>query len=104
MGIQWNTEEIFTDGDVYFERLLKDIDEAQHYITVEMYIFNNDILGKKISAHLIAAHQRGVRVQIIVEAWGAMPSSKSSTVSLKRRESWSRCTIHFPSTIPTTAT
>lgn len=67
----WETEEIFYDGDTYFERLLKDIDEAQSYITIEMYIFNDDILGKKIVAHLIAAQARGVKVQVIVDGIGS---------------------------------
>lgn len=67
----WKTEEIFFDGDEYFDRLIKDIDQAQHYITVEIYIFNDDMLGRKIVAHLINAHQRGVKVQIIVDGVGS---------------------------------
>lgn len=71
MSYFWKTEEIFFDGDEYFDRLIKDLDEAQHFISVEIYIFNEDILGKKIAAHLIAAHQRGVKVQIIVDGVGS---------------------------------
>lgn len=67
----WKTEDIFYDGDEYFDSLIKDIDQAQHYITVEIYIFNDDLLGKKITAHLINAHQRGVKVQIIVDGIGS---------------------------------
>lgn len=67
----WNSEEVFFDGDEYFDRLIKDIDQAQHYITVEMYIFNDDMLGRKLVAHLINAHQRGVKVQIIVDGVGS---------------------------------
>lgn len=67
----WDSEEIFLDGDAYFERLLLDIDSAQNYITVEMYMFNDDILGRKVAAQLIAAHQRGVKVQIIVDGIGS---------------------------------
>ena len=67
----WNTEEIFFDGDEYFDRLIKDIDQAQFYITVEIYIFNDDMLGKKVVNHLLNAHQRGVKVQIIVDGVGS---------------------------------
>jgi cardiolipin synthase len=67
----WDTEEIFFDGDEYFNHLIKDIDRAQHYITVEMYIFNNDLLGKKITHHLINARLRGVKIQIIVDGVGS---------------------------------
>jgi cardiolipin synthase A/B len=67
----WKTEDIFYDGDDYFDRLIKDIDHAQHYITVEIYIFNDDAIGKKITAHLLNAHQRGVKIQIIVDGIGS---------------------------------
>lgn len=71
MSKSWETEEIFFDGDDYFDRLISDIDQAQHYISVEMYIFNDDMLGRKVAAHLISAHQRGVKVQIIVDGVGS---------------------------------
>lgn len=67
----WETEEIFFDGDEYFNRMLADIDLAKQYITVEVYIFNDDILGKKITAHLIKAQERGVKIQIIVDGVGS---------------------------------
>lgn len=67
----WKSEQIFLDGDEYFDQLVKDIDLAQHFISVEMYIFNDDLLGKKITNHLISAHQRGVKVQIVVDGIGS---------------------------------
>jgi cardiolipin synthase len=67
----WNSEEIFLDGDSYFERLISDIDNARTYITIEMYMFNDDIFGKKICEHLSRANQRGVKVEIIVDGIGS---------------------------------
>jgi cardiolipin synthase len=67
----WDSEEVFFDGDQYFDRLIQDINEAKEYITIEMYMFNDDLLGKKITAALIMAHQRGVKVQIIVDGVGS---------------------------------
>lgn len=67
----WKTEQIFFDGDEYFDQLVKDIDLAQHFISVEMYIFNDDLLGKKIANHLVSAYQRGVKVQIVVDGIGS---------------------------------
>lgn len=67
----WKSEDIFYDGDEYFDHLIKDIDRAQHYITVEIYIFNDDLLGKKLTSHLLNAHQRGVKIQIIVDGIGS---------------------------------
>jgi cardiolipin synthase len=71
MPLFWYTERIYYDGDDYFESILNDIDNAINYITVEMYIFNDDLVGKKFSSHLTAAHQRGVKVQIIVDGIGS---------------------------------
>ena len=68
----WDTEEIFFEGDDYFNRLIEDIDRAQQYITVEMYIFNDDELGHLISEKLIAASKRGIKVQIIVDGIGSI--------------------------------
>lgn len=67
----WDSEEVFLDGDHYFDRLLKDIDEALQYITVEMYIFNDDALGRLMAEHLVSAHKRGVKVQLIVDGVGS---------------------------------
>jgi cardiolipin synthase len=67
----WQSEEVFFDGDEYFDRLIKDIDLAQTYISIEMYIFNDDLLGKKITSHLLNASQRGVKIQIVVDGIGS---------------------------------
>lgn len=67
----WNSEEVFFDGDQFFERMISDIDSAQNYITVEVYIFNNDSLGRRVADRLIEAHKRGVRVQVIVDGVGS---------------------------------
>lgn len=67
----WNSEEVFFDGDEYFDRVINDIDNAQEYITIEIYIFNDDIIGKKIASHLINAHLRGVKIQVIVDGIGS---------------------------------
>ncbi len=71
MGIFWDTEKVFIDGDEYFDHLIADIDQAKSLITVEIYIFNNDHLGLKIAEHLIEAQKRGVKVEIIVDGIGS---------------------------------
>lgn len=67
----WNSEQVFLNGDSYFDSLLKDIDEARSYITIEMYMFSDDKLGNLLSDHLIKAFERGVKVQIIVDGIGS---------------------------------
>ena len=70
MANYWNSEEIFLDGDQYFDHLIRDIDLAKEYITVEIYIFSFDPLGKKVAQHLIEAHRRGVKIHIMVDGIG----------------------------------
>jgi cardiolipin synthase len=70
MGHFWESEKLYLDGDLYFNDLLNDIENAVSYITVEMYIFNYDLIGQKITEALIKAGQRGVKVQIIVDGVG----------------------------------
>jgi cardiolipin synthase A/B len=67
----WETEQVYFDGDHYFEALIKDIDQAQTAITVEMYIFNYDSLGRKLTTHLLSAQMRGVKIEIIVDGIGS---------------------------------
>jgi cardiolipin synthase len=71
MTVTWTSERIFFDGDDYFESVLQDIDGACESVTIEMYIFNDDLLGKQVAARLIAAHQRGVTVRILVDGIGS---------------------------------
>lgn len=71
MANYWDNEEIFLDGDHYFDRLINDIDQAKELITVEIYIFNDDKLGNKLAQHLIQARQRGVEIQIVVDGVGS---------------------------------
>ena len=70
MGQFWESEKLYLDGDIYFADLLSDIRRANSYITVEMYIFNYDLIGQKITEELIEASRRGVKVQIIVDGVG----------------------------------
>ena len=71
MSTYWSDERIFYNGDDYFDHLILDIDQAQDYITIEIYIFNDDILGRKITSHILKAHKRGVKIQIIVDGIGS---------------------------------
>ena len=71
MSQYWQSETILFNGDEYFSQLLTDIDQAEQYITIEMYIFNDDLLGKELTTHLLRAHARGVKIQIVVDGVGS---------------------------------
>lgn len=45
------------------------IDAADRTLDVQYFIFEDDLTGKLLSAHLLAAADRGVRVRLLVDDW-----------------------------------
>lgn len=68
---------LYTDGKVKFDALIADIDQAEAHIHMEYYIYRSDDLGGLINQALVRAAKRGVKVRVLLDAWG------SSRVSLK---------------------
>lgn len=67
----WTTETLFMEGDQYFESLLRDIENATNFITVEIYIYQWDMLGQKLFEALERAAVRGVEVRMLLDAVGS---------------------------------
>ena len=66
-----NTVEIFTNGKAKFDSLIQDIPNAKHSINLEYYIFNDDIIGRKIADALIKKVKEGVKVRLIYDHVGS---------------------------------
>ncbi len=64
-------EIIFSEGSAHFNALLKDINQANRSIDLEIYIFNNDTLGKQVADALTRAAERGVCVRVLVDGAGS---------------------------------
>ncbi|MDR2464939.1 MAG: cardiolipin synthase [Streptococcaceae bacterium] len=62
---------LFTDGQSKFERLIEDIEEASDHIHFQYYIFRMDEIGKKVYQALVDALKRGVKVRVLLDAWGS---------------------------------
>lgn len=62
--------ELLTDGYQFFPRLLRDIAEAQHHIHIDMYIIEDDALGRLVCDALIAKARSGVEVRLIYDDVG----------------------------------
>jgi len=62
---------LLRSGDEYFPALLSAIASAEREIWLETYIYADDEIGRKVTAALIEAAQRGVRVRVLVDGWGA---------------------------------
>ena len=65
-----NISEIFTDGNDFFNSIMKDLKNAKESIAMEYYIFRDDNLGSKIADILKEKSQEGVKVRIIVDGAG----------------------------------
>jgi cardiolipin synthase len=59
------------DGRAAFAAMLAAIDGARSCVFLEMYIFAADATGREYRDRLAAAALRGVRVMVLVDAWGS---------------------------------
>lgn len=72
-----NTIEILADGDAAYGAIATALESARHSIILETYIFDRDRAGLRIADLLIAAHQRGVSVRVLIDSVGARYSVPS---------------------------
>lgn len=71
-----NTVEILTDGRTVFGRILEEIDRAEHFIHMEYYIIQDDVMFDEIKKHLYAKAKAGVEVRILYDALGCRSMSR----------------------------
>lgn len=72
-----NKAELIRGGRGYFDLLKKLIDEAEDLIHFQFYIFEPDKTGREIADVLIAAAKRGVKVYLLLDAYGSQKLSRS---------------------------
>lgn len=65
-----NSIDIITEGSTFFDRLLDDISRAHHHIHLCMYIFEDDSIGRRVRAALMAKAREGVTVRVIYDDVG----------------------------------
>lgn len=70
-------------GDQALVEMLEAIGAAKISVRLEMYIFNANPIGEKFRAALIDACQRGVRVQVLVDAMGSVTLPESFWASFQ---------------------
>ena len=59
------------DGRAAFAAMFDAIERARASVFLEMYIFADDATGREMRERLAAAARRGVRVMVLVDAWGS---------------------------------
>lgn len=77
MVLKGSEIKIITDGNLKYESLLNDIENARHHIHMQYFLFNNDEIGKKIKSALMKKASEGVQVRFLydnVANWQIRPS------------------------------
>ncbi|MFV8340876.1 phospholipase D-like domain-containing protein [Flavobacterium sp. XS2P39] len=64
--------ELVYSGEDYFSRLEAIILNSQFEIDIQMYIFENDLIGKRIITALKEAAARGVKIYILLDGLGSL--------------------------------
>ena len=72
LALPFNTHkvDVLIDGYQFFPRLLSDIAHARSHIHIDVYIFEDDALGRLVSDALIAKARQGVEVRVIYDDVG----------------------------------
>ena len=66
-----NQVQLLQGGDELFAAMVSAIDLAQHNVWLATYIFHNDASAQRVAKALAAAAQRGVKVSVVVDGFGA---------------------------------
>jgi cardiolipin synthase len=62
---------LLENGEAYFPRVFDCIAQAQSDVVLETFILFEDRVGMQLHAALVAAGQRGVRIDVTVDGWGS---------------------------------
>ena len=62
---------LLRNGAEYFPALERAIDGAAREVWLEAYLFADDPSGRRIAHALVRAAERGVKVRLLVDGWGA---------------------------------
>ena len=73
--LQGNCLQILQDGDLAFEEVFRDVEEAQKLICLEYYIFRDDETGWALAELLARKSQEGVQVNLIYDHFGSISTS-----------------------------
>lgn len=93
-----NDIQLYTDGREKFNQLIADIEKARNHIHLQYYIYRADALGVEVRDALVAAAKRGVKVRVLLDAWGSTQVSLNFFNELK--EYGGEVAFFFPLFVP----
>jgi cardiolipin synthase len=67
-----NRVDLLQDGPSTYQSMIKAIEAARDHINMETYIFDDDEVGQRFAAALIAQQQKGVQVNLIRDGVGTL--------------------------------
>lgn len=79
---QGNRVRLLENGEAFFPAVLEAIDGAREEVLVETFILFEDKVGTRLHAALVAAAERGVRVELTVDGYGSPDLSTAFTSTL----------------------
>jgi cardiolipin synthase len=71
-----NDVELITRTQQAIDRLIEDIDAAEHHVHLLFFIFADDQTGRRVAEALARAVQRGVACRVLVDSVGSRPMLK----------------------------
>lgn len=83
-----NAVRLLRNGDVAFPAWLQAIDQARFRISMEMYIFNDDAIGRQFADALTRAARRGVEVRLLYDSIGCRHASSSFFEGMRAEGVW----------------
>jgi cardiolipin synthase A/B len=89
--LEGNKVAMLVNGEQAYPEMIKAIDEAKKSVALEMYIIEDDFVGKQFVDALIRAHQRGVRVLVLIDYVGS-----HLAVSRALRAAGVSCSVFLP--------
>lgn len=78
-----NRLELLRNGGEYFPALVAAINQAQHEIYIQTYIYANDDTGRLVGDALMQAAKRGIAVNLMIDGFGGKDFSKDYLKTLK---------------------
>ncbi len=78
-----NKVDLLVDGPSTYAAMLRAIEAAKDHINMETYIFEDDEIGQKFAAVLIAKQKKGVQVNLIYDSVGSISTPKEFFIALK---------------------
>ncbi|MHC8338704.1 cardiolipin synthase [Pseudomonas sp. HLT2-19-2] len=67
-----NKVDLLQDGPTTYQSMIKAVEDARDHINMETYILDDDEVGQRFAAALIAQQQKGVQVNLIRDSVGTL--------------------------------